>query len=136
MVTQLKEDLGQITEEDQGVKTLKRKLLASVETRMGHFEQEEYHALSCMVDPRCWLSGFSNDENRVKARLLLIEKIKEIIPVNPEDRQRNPSNSSQPDEPETKQQAVKRRRLEKQQEVRQQRYAVQQYTMYSSPPFS
>ena len=51
-MTQLKEDLGQISEDDHGVKTFKRELLAEIEKRMGSFEEEEQYSLACSLDPR------------------------------------------------------------------------------------
>ena len=50
--TQLKEELGNISEEDQGVKTLKRKLDAGLTQRLGHVEEEEWESLSASLDPR------------------------------------------------------------------------------------
>ena len=35
-----------------GVKTFKKDLLASVERRMGHFEQEEQFSMATALDPR------------------------------------------------------------------------------------
>jgi hypothetical protein len=52
IITQLKEDLRRISEDDSGVVTFKKKLLASVEKRMGDFECMEKYSLSCSVDPR------------------------------------------------------------------------------------
>lgn len=52
MVSQLREDLANITDSDQGVKGMKRKLLAGVADRMGSFEEEEIYSLSAATDPR------------------------------------------------------------------------------------
>ena len=52
-MTQLKEDLSQISEDDHGVKTFKRELLAEIDRRMGRFEEEEQYSLACSLDPRC-----------------------------------------------------------------------------------
>lgn len=52
IVTQLKEDLSIISEADDGVKTLKRKLAAQVEARLGDFESEEKYAVAAIIDPR------------------------------------------------------------------------------------
>ena len=52
IVTQLKEDLGAIGEDDYGVKTFKRELLAEMDRRMGRFEEEEQYSLACSLDPR------------------------------------------------------------------------------------
>ena len=52
IVTQLKESLSNISDEDVGVKTFKRKLLSRVEERISHFETMEIYALSCILDPR------------------------------------------------------------------------------------
>ena len=52
IVTQLKEDLGKVSEEDHGVKTFKRELLAEIDRRMGKFEEEEQYSLACSLDPR------------------------------------------------------------------------------------
>ena len=41
-----------ISEEDSGVKTWKKKLLASVKRRMGDFEDQEIYALSTILDPK------------------------------------------------------------------------------------
>ena len=35
-----------------GVKTFKKDLLASIERRMGHFEEEEQFAMATALDPR------------------------------------------------------------------------------------
>ena len=51
-MTQLKEDLSQISEDDHGVKTFKRELLAEIDRRMGRFEEEEQYSLACSLDPR------------------------------------------------------------------------------------
>jgi len=52
IVTQLRLDLGHISDKDHGVKGLMRKLLDGVETRLGGLEKEEQYALSCSADPR------------------------------------------------------------------------------------
>ena len=41
IITQLKEEMSRISEEDHGVKGLKKKLLAGIDERMGNFEEEE-----------------------------------------------------------------------------------------------
>lgn len=61
IVTQLKEDLSIISEADDGVKTLKLKLAAQVEARLGDFESEEKYAVAAIIDPRfCSLNSSSN----------------------------------------------------------------------------
>ena len=52
IITQLKEEMSQISEEDHGVKGLKKKLLAGIDERMGHFEEEEQYAVASSLDPR------------------------------------------------------------------------------------
>ena len=52
IVTQLKEDMSQISDEDHGVKGFKKKLLTGIEVRMGAFEEEEQYAVSSSLDPR------------------------------------------------------------------------------------
>ena len=64
---------------------------------------------------RYWQTGFSKEENRVKARTALIQKVKEAMPT-PELEERTASTST-PNE-ESWEQAAKRRRIEKQEEVR------------------
>ena len=51
IITQLKEEMSWISEEDHGVKGLKKKLLAGIDERMGHFEEEEQYAVASSVDP-------------------------------------------------------------------------------------
>ena len=41
-----------ISEEDHGVKGFKKKLLAGIDERMGHFEEEEQYAVASCLDPR------------------------------------------------------------------------------------
>lgn len=61
IVTQLKEDLSIISEADDGVKTLKRKLAAQVEARLGDFESGEKYAVAAIIDPRfCSPNSSSN----------------------------------------------------------------------------
>ena len=116
IITQLKEDLSSISEEDVGVKTLKRKLLASVEQRLGDLETQEMYSVSCCVDPRSWMSGFSKEENRIKARELLIQRVKEAMPSPPVlDRRQSSSSASTSDE--SWEEAAKRRKMEKQAQV-------------------
>ena len=43
IISQLKEEMSQISEEDHGVKGFKKKLLAGIDERMGHFEEEEQY---------------------------------------------------------------------------------------------
>merc|ERR1719430_2319032 len=74
IVTQLKESLSKVSEDERGVKTFKKDLLASIERRMGHFEEMEQFSLASALDPRFFLSSFSKVENGEKARNLLIEK--------------------------------------------------------------
>ena len=52
IITQLKEEMSLISEEDHGVKGLKKKLLAGIDERMGHFEKEEQYAVTSSLDPR------------------------------------------------------------------------------------
>jgi hypothetical protein len=60
------------------------------------------------------MSCFSNDENRIKARSLLIQRVKEAMPTAspPESTPSSSSTSS-----ESWEQSVKRRKIEKQAEV-------------------
>ena len=67
-VTQLKESLTKISDDDQGsledvwkcynvflgVKTFKKDLLASIERRLGEVERLDHFALATALDPRCW----------------------------------------------------------------------------------
>ena len=50
IVTQLKEDLAEVSDDDQGIKGFKRKLLAGVEERMGKLEEQEKYSLSSSLD--------------------------------------------------------------------------------------
>ena len=52
IISQLKEEMSQISEEDHGVKGFKKKLLAGIDERMGHFEEEEQNAVAYSLDPR------------------------------------------------------------------------------------
>ena len=52
IITQLKEEMSQISEEDHGVKGFKKKLIAVIDERMGHFEEEEQYAVASCLDPR------------------------------------------------------------------------------------
>ena len=68
IVTQLKESLTKISDDDQGsledvwkcynvflgVKTFKKDLLASIERRLGEVERLDHFALATALDPRCW----------------------------------------------------------------------------------
>ena len=52
IITQLKEEMSWISEKDHGVKGFKKKLLAGIDERMGHFEKEEQYAMASCLDPR------------------------------------------------------------------------------------
>ena len=68
IVTQLKESLTKISDDEQGsledvwkcynvflgVKTFKKDLLASIERRLGEVERLDHFALATALDPRCW----------------------------------------------------------------------------------
>lgn len=132
-MTQLKEDLACITEDDNGVKGFKKKLLAGVEDRMGWMEGEQQYGGSCSADPRSellewpcfdfisrsWASCFVGEQNRIKAREHLIEEVKRCMEVEETEEQgaERRSSSSTPGEEESWEQAAKRRRKERQAEV-------------------
>ena len=85
---------------------------------MGELETKEIYTLSTIVDPRSWLSGFSK-ENRVKARNILIEKVKGAMSI--PSSTSSASTSSTPScstVEETWEQAAKRRNMEKQAQVK------------------
>ena len=52
IITQLKEEMSRISEEDHGVKGFEKKLLAGIDERMGHFDEEEQYAVARRLDPR------------------------------------------------------------------------------------
>ena len=52
IISQLKEEMSQISEEDHGVKGFKKKLLVEIDERMGYFEEEEQYAVASSLDPR------------------------------------------------------------------------------------
>ena len=78
-MTQLKEDLAKISEDDHGVKGFKNKLLGGVEERLGWFEDDLLYGPSSSVDPRSyfgmtyydmsrsWTSCIVKEGNRKKA---------------------------------------------------------------------
>ena len=69
---------------------------------------------------RYWMSCFSKEENRVRARELLIQRVQEEMEdKQTETPQRKTSSSSMSGEEESWEQLAKRRRMERQQEVRQ-----------------
>ena len=133
IITQLRLELGNITDKDQGVKGLMRKLLDGVETRLGGLEKEEMYALSCSTDPRLacafiffisfsiprsWMSGFFHKSSMVEARLLLIQKVKEEIEsAGLKEPGRQAATPVAAGEEETWEQRVKRSKLERQEEV-------------------
>merc|ERR1711990_978127 len=50
-----KEEVGtKISDDEQGVKTFKKDLLASIERRLGEVERLDHFALATALDPRCW----------------------------------------------------------------------------------
>jgi len=119
IITQLRLELGNITDKDQGVKGLMRKLLDGVETRLGGLEKEEMYALSCSTDPRSWMSGFFHKSSMVEARLLLIQKVKEEIEsAGLKEPGRQAATPVAAGEEETWEQRVKRSKLERQEEAR------------------
>ena len=63
------------------------------------------------------MSGFSREESRVKARALLIQRIKETVAAPPPDLQLERRSSSSSAGDESWEQSAKRRRIEKQDEV-------------------
>ena len=52
IISQLKEEMSQISEEDHGVKGFKKNFLAGIDERMGHFEEEEQYAVASSLGPR------------------------------------------------------------------------------------
>ena len=69
---------------------------------------------------RYWMSCFTKEENRIRARKLLIQRVqKEMEDKLTETPQRKTSSSSTSGEEESWDQLAKRRRMERQQEVRQ-----------------
>ena len=144
IVTQLKESLTKISDDDQGsledvwkcynvflgVKTFKKDLLASIERRLGEVERLDHFALATALDPRCWsfsesnwvildlcryfLSSFSKPENGERAREVLIQKLKDALISIPEE---EVATETTVNENETWAQMSKRRKVERQEQV-------------------
>jgi len=117
----------------KGVKSLKRDMMESLERRTGDFETKEQYALSCALDPRYFLSSFSNVENGKAARLLLIQRVKEYIGKEDiEPRVERSTSTSSDDVEESWQQLAKRRKTERQEEASSFGYSkLQQNLIYS-----
>ena len=63
-------EVGNITEEDMGVKTYKRKVAEGLKERFSHFEKQKTYALPTIVDPR-WIFIYhqfpSPQKNKIKS---------------------------------------------------------------------
>ena len=52
MITTMMKDLEDPSNDDQGVRTLKRSALASMKRRLGHIEELEIYSVSSLLHPK------------------------------------------------------------------------------------
>ena len=60
---------------DGGVKDLKRRLKANLESRVEQYEHRDIYAIATLLDPRFKEHFFRSDENRTKAKQKLISLV-------------------------------------------------------------
>ena len=70
-------------EDDEGTKSMKRQLLASLSSRYKDMESNPFFAIACVLDPRYKLRCFSSSSKAVAAQQMLMEAYEKLQPSEP-----------------------------------------------------
>ena len=79
IVTTIMNDLINITNQDEGIKTMKRKLLDSMQLRFQNLENDNDLILATYLNPQYRSHLFQNSETKDKVKTLLVSKIQSML---------------------------------------------------------
>ena len=77
LVNAIVRQLEDCDQDDEGVRSMKRQLLASISTRFGNIESSKHFVMATVLDPRYKTRCFSSSSKAIAARIMLVEESKE-----------------------------------------------------------
>ena len=79
LVNAIVRQLEDCDQDDEGVRSMKRQLLASISTRFGNIESSKHFVMATVLDPRYKTRCFSSSSKAIAAHIMLVEESKECI---------------------------------------------------------
>ena len=79
LVNAIVRQLEDCDQDDEGVRSMKRQLLASISTHFRNIESSKHFVMATLLDPRYKTRCFSSSSKAIAAHIILVEESKECI---------------------------------------------------------